>query len=174
MEKDLILANDPGVKGALVLLTDKGKIYQIFETPFYREKKTTGKFATHVDGVAITKLLKPYKDRIRYAILEKVNAMKGQGVASMFTFGGNFRVVEGILNAWEIPVHFVRPKEWQKLVGYDKFKREKNTKVKSKVFAERWFGKDQYFIDNPDLLDKDGISDSVLIGLYGLKKIRMV
>ena len=138
MKKDLILANDPGAKGAIVLLTDKGKIYKIIQTPSYKEKTTTGKTSNHVDGIEIVRILKPYKDRIKFAILEKVTSMPKQGVKSMFTFGGNFRVIEGILNAFEIPVHFVKPKEWQEFVGYKNLM-DSDTKVKSRKLAQNVF-----------------------------------
>ena len=171
MKKDLILANDPGAKGAIVLFTDQAKIYKIIQTPSYKEKTTTGKTSNHVDGIEIVRILKPYKDRIKFAILEKVTSMPKQGVKSMFTFGGNFRVIEGILNAWEIPVHFVKPKEWQNFVGYQNIN-EKDTKAKSRLLAEKHFGLDSFMVDGKSLIKKDGITDASLIGLYGVRKIK--
>ena len=171
MKKDLILANDPGANGAIVLLTDKGKIYKIIQTPSYKEKTTTGKTSNHVDGIEIVRILKPHKDRIKFAILEKVYSRHNQGVKSMFTFGGNFRVIEGILNAWEIPVHFVEAKTWQEFVGYKNLM-DSDTKLKSRLLVEKHFGSDSFMVDGKSLIKKDGITDASLIGLYGIKKIK--
>ena len=38
------------------------------------------------------------------AIIEKVGAMPGQGVSSMFQFGRSVGMVEGVLAALQIPV----------------------------------------------------------------------
>ena len=39
-------------------------------------------------------------------VLEKVNAMPGQGVVSMFNFGQNYGFIQGVLKAYEIPYEF--------------------------------------------------------------------
>jgi hypothetical protein len=58
-------------------------------------------------------------DRIRkmrpdVAIIERVNAMPGQGVASTFKFGAAYGTVCGVLAALEIPCHRVSPAVWKK------------------------------------------------------------
>lgn len=45
--------------------------------------------------------------------LEKVHAMKGQGVTSMFTFGQGLGRIEGVLAALAIPYEWVAPQKWQ-------------------------------------------------------------
>lgn len=45
--------------------------------------------------------------------LEKVHAMPGQGVTSMFTFGQGLGQVEGVLAALTIPYEWVTPQKWQ-------------------------------------------------------------
>lgn len=45
--------------------------------------------------------------------LEKVHAMPGQGVTSMFTFGQGVGQIEGVLAALEIPYEWVTPQKWQ-------------------------------------------------------------
>jgi len=47
-------------------------------------------------------------------LVEHVNAMPGQGVTSMFNFGQSFGVIKGICSALSIPIHFVRPTQWEK------------------------------------------------------------
>lgn len=45
--------------------------------------------------------------------LEKVHAMPGQGVTSMFTFGQGVGQIEGVLAALAIPFEWVTPQKWQ-------------------------------------------------------------
>jgi crossover junction endodeoxyribonuclease RuvC len=48
------------------------------------------------------------------AYLERVNAMAGQGVSSVFSFGRSSGIVEGILAAYDITTTLVTPQTWQK------------------------------------------------------------
>jgi crossover junction endodeoxyribonuclease RuvC len=48
------------------------------------------------------------------AILEKVGAMPGQGVSSMFTFGHNAGLWEGLLIGLKIPYQRLMPAAWRK------------------------------------------------------------
>ena len=53
-------------------------------------------------------------DKIR-VVIEKVSAMPGQGVTSMFNFGQSFGILKGICSAMQIPMYFVRPAKWKKI-----------------------------------------------------------
>lgn len=48
--------------------------------------------------------------------LERVHAMPGQGVVSMFTFAENYGSWQGFLTALELPYVFVTPQKWQKRI----------------------------------------------------------
>ena len=48
--------------------------------------------------------------------LEKVHAMPGQGVTSMFTFGQNYGFLRGLLIARGIPFEEVQPNPWQDFI----------------------------------------------------------
>ena len=57
------------------------------------------------------------------AAVEKVGAMPGQGVTSMFNFGKSAGYIEGVLSALGIPYQLVPPAKWKKefsLIGKDK------------------------------------------------------
>jgi len=57
------------------------------------------------------------------AVLERVSAMPGQGVSSMFRFGEGYGVVQGVLAALGIPVIAGSPAVWKRasgLIGRDK------------------------------------------------------
>ncbi|NDC04371.1 MAG: hypothetical protein EBZ81_15760 [Betaproteobacteria bacterium] len=48
------------------------------------------------------------------AVVEQVNAMPGQGVSSMFSFGQAYGVVLGVLAGLSIPATAVTPAIWKK------------------------------------------------------------
>ena len=47
------------------------------------------------------------------AAVEKVGAMPGQGVTSMFTFGTGYGFIQGALSALSSPYQLVPPKKWK-------------------------------------------------------------
>lgn len=56
------------------------------------------------------------------ACVEKVGAMPGQGVTSMFNFGKSAGFIEGVLSAFGVPYQLVPPQKWKKefSIGSDK------------------------------------------------------
>jgi Holliday junction resolvasome RuvABC endonuclease subunit len=52
--------------------------------------------------------------RVRFGVIEKVNAMPKQGVSSTFKFGTSFGFCQGMLVAAGIRFEFVTPQKWQK------------------------------------------------------------
>ena len=46
--------------------------------------------------------------------VEKVGAMPGQGVTSMFSFGKSAGFIEGVLQAYSIPYQLVPPQTWKR------------------------------------------------------------
>ena len=88
---------DPGKSGALALLTEDG---QCTVVPFQES--------------AYTAILKATSGPSSVCCLEKVGAMPGQGVVSMFNFGHNLGYIEGLLQAFDIPYQLVPPQTWKK------------------------------------------------------------
>lgn len=52
-----------------------------------------------------------------YAVVEDVHAMPGQGVTSMFSFGRNKGIIEGMLLACGIDYKLVPPQTWKRHFG---------------------------------------------------------
>ena len=88
---------DPGKSGALALLTEDG---QCTVVPFHESAYPT--------------ILKAASGPSSVCCLEKVGAMPGQGVVSMFNFGHNLGYIEGLLQAFDIPYQLVPPQTWKK------------------------------------------------------------
>ena len=86
-----VLGIDPGLNGAFVVLEDN--------TPIEWGLMPTMAEGTNnrINGAALASQWR-FLD-IKIAYLEQVNAMPGQGVRSMFTFGHSVGTVRGVLGA---------------------------------------------------------------------------
>ena len=114
---------DPGATGCAALVFDGG--HDLFDWPG--------------DPALVVPRLADWLARfdVRLAALEKVGAMPGQGVVSMFSFGQNVGAWHGILAALAIPYVSPRPQEWQR--GIVDKKAGKDTKAASLATARRLF-----------------------------------
>ena len=106
---------DPGKKGALVVLDSGGRFLEKMGMQLpYEVCECLGKHAK--------------KDC--YALLERVHAMPGQGVVSMFTFG-QYYGIWWALKALSIPYETITPQAWMKVLSVPK-KDKKETKPQFK------------------------------------------
>ena len=110
----LIIGIDPGISGSICFL-ENGKIIDVIEMPTMAEGKKNKK---QVNGSQIfneisNRIIKIEKQDIK-VVIEKVSAMPGQGVTSMFNFGQSFGILKGICSAMQLPMYFVRPAKWKK------------------------------------------------------------
>lgn len=114
----MIFGIDPGCSGAIVALNDDGTMHNHMPMPLVLAGKRH-----RVNGSAVADFFRQYIGQRSTACLELVGPMPGQGVTSMFTFGHSCGVIEGILQAMEIPYQTIRPQAWKKgtgLIGLDK------------------------------------------------------
>ena len=92
-----------------------------------------------------------------FCFIEKVHAMPGQGVTSMFTFGRGYGFLRGCLVSYKIPFDEVTPSTWQKALGC----MSKGDKNIPKAKAQQLF---------PDLNITLKTADAVLIAEWGRRK----
>ena len=95
---------DPGKTGAVAILDDKGNYINVLD--FGQE----GLMPTLID----------YAPVVKFAYLEKVHSMPGQGVVSTFSFGENFGWWQGVLGSLGIPYTTIRPQDWMKKYSLQK------------------------------------------------------
>jgi crossover junction endodeoxyribonuclease RuvC len=100
---------DPGCTGALVVLDNDVPIDAMFMPTL---KVGTN---TRVNGAAVHTFLANYPGVPVF--LELVNAMPGQGGASMFTFGHASGLVQGVVVGAGNPLTLVTPVKWKKAAG---------------------------------------------------------
>lgn len=172
--KDIIIAIDPGVYGYATIFENE-IIIEFIPLPFFEEikyrKNKKPRVSKHTDILEFSKKILQYKNRIKAICIEKVTSDGMGNETSMFTFGGNYRVIEGLAIGWEVPFLAIPVQEWQKAVGYSVVKKIP-PKEKSSFFAQKYFENTIFPVDEKTSKLVDGATDAALIGYYGIKKIK--
>ena len=95
------------------------------------------------------------------AALEKVGAMPGQGVTSMFSFGQSFGFILGVLTAFGIPYQLVPPRKWKGEFGLLNTEKQDSVAV-----AKRLFPGVSLLRTERCRKESDGMSDALLMAEY--------
>lgn len=151
----MIIAIDPGISGCIAVLNEMdGTLIDHQHMPTVKMGKRN-----RVNAAALAGFLLQYKGS-HHCYIEKVGAMPGQGVASMFSFGHSAGLAEGVVAALGIPMTLVTPQTWKKhhsLIGKDKdAARTRCIQLFPECRALDTKAKGQ------------ALADAVLIGLYGM------
>lgn len=97
--------------------------------------------------------------------VEKVNAMPGQGVVSMFNFGHNLGVIEGLLRGYGIPYQLVPPQTWKKEFSLS------SDKAKSIEVCQKLFPNVSLLATERSRKPNDGIAEALLMAEYARRKL---
>ena len=112
-----MLGVDPGLNGAVAILAaNTGQLVQVFDMPAV-EVVIGGKAKRRISPEMLAAELRLYNVDGTRAVIEQVNAMPGQGVSSMFSFGESFGLAKGVLAGLGIPVTTVTPGKWKKALA---------------------------------------------------------
>ena len=153
----MIIGIDPGLNGAIALYDSVEGTLEVHDMPVV-EVTRNGKTKREVVAALVADLIAG--KAVAAAYLERVGAMPGQGVTSMFSLGRSVGVVEAVLGAYEIPVTIVPPRTWQKALNL------RDGKDGSRERAMALFPKySELFKRKKD----DGRADATLIAFYGAK-----
>ena len=87
---------DPGAFGAVAILDKDSRELVIIDMPTLKVKRGP-RVVNQVDAHMLADALRPHMTGEIKALIEKVHAMPGQGVSSMFSFGRAAGIVEGCL-----------------------------------------------------------------------------
>lgn len=97
--------------------------------------------------------------------LEKVGAMPGQGVVSMFSFGQSVGYIKGVLEAFRIPYQEITPQKWKREFGLTSDK-AKSAEVCRKLFP------DVSLLATPRCKKPhDGMAEALLMAEYARRKL---
>jgi crossover junction endodeoxyribonuclease RuvC len=152
----IVMSIDPGLSGAIAVFIDDVLI-DIIDTPTH-ELTRNGKTKRQIAAADLAGIFTQHDPR--HVIVEKVSAMPGQGVTSMFSFGRSLGVIEGIIAAYNIPVTYVTPGVWTKSIGRGAGKDASRARA-----CELYPSHQKSFARVKD----DGRADAVLIGAWWLK-----
>jgi len=109
-----ILGIDPGASGALCCLCTKTNTIEVIDMPTVLIKRGQRMVNQVQPALVVAAIQQLNPDQ---AIVERVSAMPGQGVSSMFAFGRAAGVLEGALAGLGIPYTDVPPATWVKVMG---------------------------------------------------------
>jgi crossover junction endodeoxyribonuclease RuvC len=151
----IVLGIDPGLSGAIAFYDTKTGDVTVVDMPTV-EVTRSGKKKNEVSPQLLSdEIAKGFADK---AFVERVGAMPGQGVTSVFSFGRSVGIVEGILAALNIPTTIVPPQTWQKGVNL------RGGKDGSRERAMQLFPRHAFLYTRKK---DDGRSDASLIAHYG-------
>jgi crossover junction endodeoxyribonuclease RuvC len=120
-----------------------------------------------IDGEIVTKQVMEYLVGVGEVFMEKVSAMPKQGVSSTFKFGRGYGKLAGIVEAMKIPLHYVTPQAWQKLID----KPAKSGKDAVASWVLRTFPGDSKLYMLPRCRKpNEGVCDAIGIGYYGSRR----
>lgn len=116
------LGIDPGLDGALALYDPIERKLVVHSMPTFEQRvkhkgnRSGVKRKRSIDAQGLATLLGGYATSIRYATIERVHSMPGQGVVSMFSFGFSAGVLYGVTAALDIPHQEVAPETWKRMM----------------------------------------------------------
>ena len=97
--------------------------------------------------------------------LEKVGAMPGQGVVSMFSFGQSVGYIKGVLESFRIPYQEITPQKWKREFGLSSDKAV-SAEVCRKLFP------DISLLATPRCKKThDGMAEALLMAEYARRKL---
>lgn len=106
----LFVGIDPGKKGGICAINDREQVFLLERTPLVGTTKKV------YDEQAMANLIRDLflSQRVKLVCLEKVGAMPGQGVTSMFNFGMGYGLWRGFLAMCDLPRMNPTPAKWKK------------------------------------------------------------
>jgi len=151
-----IIGIDVGLNGAIAMMRGE-TLTGIVDMPTVRLDRN-GKTKRQISIPELIAILDEFKPE--EAFIEKVFAMAGQGVTSVFSFGRSLGAIEGVIAARSIKATLITPQTWQKSMGVS------GGKDGARARAMELF---PYNVDYFRLKKHDGRADAALIACWGLR-----
>ena len=119
----ITLGIDPGLTGAVGVLKD-GQYTAVFDIPSIA--KGSGTVKREIDPSGLAREITANTDAKEYCevLLERVSAMPGQGVSSVFSFGDSYGCCRSVIAVLGYPVALVTPAVWKKYFNLSRDKEE--------------------------------------------------
>src|SRR5271163_162809 len=153
-----IIGIDIGSQGAVALLTSAGDLLEVVDMPVLRDGP---KGRPNVSAALLADIVVNMKASTAY--VEFVGARPGEGAVGAFAFGRSRGVIEGVCGAAGIPLSFLTPAHWKRLVGIAPGKEGAKDAARSEAIR-RWPAHAALFARVKD----DGRAEAALIAVAGL------
>lgn len=139
---------DPGKKGAVAVIHEDGEVE-----------------VCPMENVMLSLILKALSKIPTRCCLEKVHAMPGQGVTSMFNFGVSYGYLKGLLDAYNISYQEIPPERWKKEFGLN------TDKTRSVEVCHQLFPATNLKASERCRVDSDGMAEALLMAEYARRKL---
>lgn len=152
-----VIAIDPGIHGAIALLIE-GDYGDVCAMPFAPKRSGRNEVEVHelfdiVDDMA-------GRAEITRVLIERVSAMPGQGVSSMFSLGDSFGTARAVGSYFGHQVDFVMPHIWKKAMGLTKDKEYSRTLARNAFPLAR---------EKLKRKKDEGLAEALLLARYGYR-----
>ena len=148
----LIFGIDPGLTGAIALWDSEAGGATVWDMPVV---------AKAMDVHVLHDLLHRGQGKHSLAMVERQQAMPGQGVSSTFRAGGNYASVLTTLTLTGIPFTLVSPARWKRAMGLNQ------DKEASRAMALQLF---PYLADKLSRKKDEGRAEALLLMEYGRRE----
>jgi crossover junction endodeoxyribonuclease RuvC len=168
---------DPGLSGAIAVVDTESGEARVFDMPTTpanvsvlpprpsnerakskKKSKVRKPVKRMVDPHALGDLLRT--EQPSRVVVERVGAMPGQGVTSMFNFGKGFGTVLGVAGGLGIPVELVSPAVWKSGLGLIGTSKDRSREEAAKLYPS--------LAGSLVLKKHDGRAEALLIGRHFL------
>jgi crossover junction endodeoxyribonuclease RuvC len=156
-----VVAIDIGFGGALAGLNDvvqQPRLLWVEDIPVLADAPASRRT---INGTLLAELV--FKSHATRAFVEMVGPHPGEGAVGAFAFGRSRGIVEGVLAAAGIPIIWIAPAQWKRIVGIPPGKEGAKDAARSKAIA-LWRGEATRFARVKD----HGRAKAALIGVAGL------
>ena len=153
-----IIGIDIGVVGAIATMNRDGQLVSVVDMPVLNDSPA-GRRA--VNAPLLAEII--FKSHAAGAFVEFVGARPGEGAVGAFAFGRSRGVVEGVLGAAGVPVTWITPPSWKRLVGISPGKEGAKDAARAEAIR-RWPAHASLFARAKD----DGRAEAALIAVAGL------
>lgn len=156
----MIIGMDPGMSGAIAILSDDGDLLTVTDMPVFAVVKRVGgkdRTKNHINVHDLGNILRPYAEHGATVAIEQVGPMPRDGAMQAFQFGFGAGALHGACGALGFGIVTVTPQRWKKHFGLT------SDKGGSRQLATRRFPA------HADLFKRvkdDGRAEAVLVALY--------
>ncbi len=158
---------DPGLQGGIAIIYDNIRNVRrthIIDMPITVDREIDVEEVEYFLHNIITYDVKENGNNV-LVLLEKSQAIKGQGLVSTFNYGANYGMIKGVLKIQCYRLELINPQKWKKMFSLN------NDKKRSVGTAEKLFpqykGKLTIIGPKGGTTLRDGAAEALLLAEYG-------